>query len=65
MILSLSIELPDDTEPSEVAAYLRENAHSAAGQIEQSIINLPAVDESILIHIDDEAQREASLFRSE
>lgn len=63
MIFNLSIELPDETPAPEVAAYLRAQADNAAGQIEQSIIALPEVDEMMLMDITEE--REAQFFRSE
>lgn len=63
MIINLSIELPDEVSKAEVAAYLREQADNTAGQLEQNIIDLPEIDEPIMMDCGDD--REAILFRSE
>lgn len=63
MILNLTLILPDEMPAREVAAYLLEQAESAAGQLEHEIIALPAIDENIFIAVED--GREAFFWRSE
>ncbi len=73
VIISLQIIIPDDATPNEVATYLREQSDNAAGQIEQDIIRVPEIDETILIDIHELKTacgqvefitHEASIFRS-
>jgi hypothetical protein len=61
--INLSIELPDDVTAKTVAAYLLQCAQDAAGQLEESIINIPEIDEQIMIDMQDDC--ECILFRSE
>lgn len=64
MQLNLSITLPDEVSPGEVAAYLVEMAESTAGQLEQGLIPVPEIDETI--HIDAySVDRSALIYRNE
>jgi hypothetical protein len=49
----------------DLANYIEEHSISTAEQFRQRIIDIPEVDEQIVINVDDDADCEALLFRSE
>lgn len=62
MIILLSIEMPDESTSKEVAAYLREQADNAAGQLEFGIIAVPEVDELTQIDFKEKELSDAGKF---
>ncbi len=62
MIISITVKVPDEISARDLAAHIQESCEAASGQLEFSVIDIPAVDESILL-IDGECS--AELFRSE
>lgn len=65
MIINISFDVPDDMNADDLANYIEEHSISTAEQFRQRIIDIPEVDEQIVINVDDDADCEALLFRSE
>lgn len=65
MIYSVSVELRDNADISQIAEAIRTAGNMAADQLQYDVIEPLEVDDSVLLDIDNDPLIESMLYRSE